>query len=131
MYNEWLRSHHMLFLHIPITVSRVMFMFIFRDSDAALSTEKSQAFHSVVMKLQYLAKRVRPDILLPVVYLSSRVTKSTESNWKKLERVVRYLKGTRELFLRLKPSEGLSRSAHLSTRLSLSIMTSSLTPALW
>ena len=32
-----------------------------------LSTDKSQAFHSEVMKLQYLAKRARPVILLPVV----------------------------------------------------------------
>ena len=82
-------------------------LFASRDSDVALGADKSQAFHSVVMKLQYLAKRVRPDILLPVVYLSSRVTKSTESDWKKLERVARYLKGTRELFLRLKPDKGL------------------------
>ncbi|CAN0452523.1 unnamed protein product [Ectocarpus fasciculatus] len=59
------------------------------------------------MKLQYLAKRVRPDILLPVIFLSSRVTKSTERDWVKLIRVVKYLNGTKDVVMTLKPDEGL------------------------
>lgn len=82
-------------------------LFTTAASDELLDQDKSEIFHSLVMKLQYLAKRVRPDILLPVVYLSSRVTKSTIRDWTKLMRIIRYLKGTRDLYLRLKPGDGI------------------------
>jgi hypothetical protein len=82
-------------------------LFATRGSDPVLDEEKADLFHSIIMKLQYLAKRVRPDILLPVVFLSSRVTKCTVEDWKKLERIVRYLRGTRELCLRIKPADGI------------------------
>jgi hypothetical protein len=82
-------------------------LFSTAQSDECLNEEKSDLLHSLVMKLQYLAKRVRPDILLPVVFLSSRVTKSTTRDWAKLQRIVRYLNGTRDLCLTLKPDDGL------------------------
>lgn len=50
---------------------------------------------------------MRPDILLPVIYLSSRVTKCMMRDWCKLERIARYLKVTRGLCLHLKPDDGL------------------------
>ena len=84
-----------------------MDLFATCESDSRLENEKSELFHSLVMKLQYLAKRVRPDILLPVIFLSSRVTKSTERDWVKLIRVVKYLNGTKDVVMTLKPDEGL------------------------
>jgi hypothetical protein len=51
-------------------------------------------FHTMVAKLLYLGKRGRPDILLPVQYLCTRVKQPTENDMRKLERVLGYLKLT-------------------------------------
>jgi len=62
----------------------------------ALEPPKQKAFHSTVMKLMYMAKRVRGDVLLPVLWLSTRVKSPTVSDENKLKRVIGYLKRTRE-----------------------------------
>jgi hypothetical protein len=56
-------------------------------------------FHSRVAKLLYLAKRCRPDILCAVAFLSTRVKSPTEQDKVKLDRVLKYLAGTKELGL--------------------------------
>ena len=65
-----------------------------------LSPQKSKLFYSVVYMLLYLAKRARPDILLPVQFLTCRVTKSTEEDFIKLQRVTNYMHCSRDLKLR-------------------------------
>jgi hypothetical protein len=50
-------------------------------------------FHSIVAKLLYLGKRGRPDILLP--FLCTRVKSPTVEDGRKLERVLGYLKLTK------------------------------------
>jgi hypothetical protein len=52
-------------------------------------------FHSIVAKLLYLGKRGRPDILLPIQFLCTRVKGPTVEDKRKLERVLGYLKLTR------------------------------------
>ena len=64
-----------------------------------LSPQKSKQFYSLVYMLLYLAKRARPDILLPVQFLTCRVTKSTEEDYQKLQRVINYLHCTKDLKL--------------------------------
>jgi hypothetical protein len=54
-----------------------------------------------VAKLLFIAKRSRPDILLAVAFLSTRVLFSTEQDHEKLQRVLSYLKGNRNFMLRL------------------------------
>ena len=49
-------------------------LFVIREEADKLDTERAEYFHSVVAMCQYLAKRVRPDTLLPIVFLSSRVS---------------------------------------------------------
>jgi hypothetical protein len=71
-----------------------------RDSPK-LPSQKSDDFHSRVAKLLYLAKRVRPDILQPVIFLTSRVRESTLDDWDKLDRILRYINATREIGIRL------------------------------
>ena len=61
----------------------------------ALEPPKQKAFHSTVMKLMYMEKRVRGDVLLPVLWLSTKVKSPTTSDEDKLKRVVGYLKRTR------------------------------------
>lgn len=60
-------------------------------------------FISKVMKLMYLALRSRPDILLPVTFLASRSSSPTEEDDFKLNRVLMYLNGTKDLALTLRP----------------------------
>ena len=66
--------------------------------DGPLLSEKSkEAFHSMVAKLLYVARMVRPDIMLAVSFLTTRVTCPTEHDQIKLLRILGYLNGTREL----------------------------------
>jgi hypothetical protein len=66
---------------------------------------EGKRFHSLVAKLLYLGKRSRPDILTTVAFLSTRVLKATEEDWKKLVKLVRYLRGTERLGIRLEAND--------------------------
>jgi len=79
------------------------------DEDAELlDDDKKQFFHHNVAKTMYLSKRARPDLQTAVAYLSTRVTKPDTDDYKKLTRVVRYLRGTRDLGLTLEADKVLS-----------------------
>lgn len=71
-----------------------------------LDENKRTEFHSIVAKLLYLAKRVRPDILTTVSFLATRVTKATEDDWKKLDRLLRYLNYDPVSGIILRPGDG-------------------------
>jgi hypothetical protein len=77
-------------------------LFQVRDTTLLDAAEKGK-FHSMVARLLYLAKRVRPDILLPVNFLATRVLKPDIDDFKKLSKVIQYLKGTKDLGLTLEP----------------------------
>jgi hypothetical protein len=57
----------------------------------------SERFHRAVAQLLYLATRVRPDILLPITFLCSRVSEPTFDDLDKLHRVMKYLNSTSSL----------------------------------
>ena len=59
-----------------------------------LDEKKSELFHSIVAKLLYICKRARPDVETAVSYLCTRVSKSTDNDWKKLRRVLGFLQKT-------------------------------------
>lgn len=71
------------------------------DASPLLSKERAQEFHSRTARLLYLAHRARPDILTAVAFLTTRVHKSTEEDWAKLDRVLMYLNGCPDLGLTL------------------------------
>jgi hypothetical protein len=74
------------------------------DEDSKpLEAERAKAFHTSVARLLYLSKRTRPDILLPVNFLCTRVKSPTEEDGRKLERVVKYLQGSQDLGICLQP----------------------------
>ena len=60
----------------------------------ALIKCKRRTLHIIVAKLLFLAMRARPDILVPITFLSSRVTKVDKYYWKKLKRMLQYIIGT-------------------------------------
>ena len=66
-----------------------------------LSLQARERFHSLTARLLYLAKRIRPDILLTISYLTTRVQSPNDEDSKKLSRVLAYLNGTKDLGLRL------------------------------
>lgn len=61
----------------------------------------------------YLAKRVRPEILLAVTFLAGRVLSPTQEDWYKLMRVLNYLNGSADLGMRLSATDGMPIRAYL------------------
>ena len=76
------------------------------DADAVkLEDVDAETYHHLVAKLLYLAKRSRPDILLAVSFLCTRVQAPDVDDWKKLGRCMRYLEDTKDLFLTLEADD--------------------------
>ena len=58
------------------------------DSDLTRTNTGVKSYYT------FLAKRARPDMQLPVLeFLCTRVKEPTANNWKKLEHVMKYLRG--------------------------------------
>ncbi len=55
-------------------------LFTIPDGSELLDGEERDAFHTVVAKVLFIAKRVRPDLLAPVSFLSGRVQDPTKSD---------------------------------------------------
>ena len=87
----------------PVTVS----LFETPTSSEPLKPKQRQDLHSAVAKLLYLAKRVRPDILLAVSYLATRVTMATDADQVKLTHLLKYVNGSRDLGLILSFDKGM------------------------
>ena len=58
-------------------------------------------FHHNTAKLLFLCKRARPDIQPPVAFLCTRVQEPDQDDYKKLARVMKYLRGSSDLVLTL------------------------------
>ena len=80
---------------------------LFKVNDGAekLSRENSDVFHSTTAKLLFLCKRARPDIQTPIAFLCTRVIKPDTDDYKKLRRVMGYLRGTKKLCLTLEADD--------------------------
>ena len=70
-----------------------------------LNEDQASEYHHLVAKILYLAKRARPDLLLAVSFLCTRVTAPDIDDWKKLGRCLRYLHETKELTLTLSSTD--------------------------
>jgi hypothetical protein len=76
-------------------------LFDVSDDPARLNPETADLFHHLTAKLLFLCKRARPDIQTPVAFLTTRVTQPDIDDYKKLGRVIKYLRGTPHLALTL------------------------------
>jgi hypothetical protein len=72
-----------------------------RSDAEPLDKLMSEQFHTLTAKLLFLSKRARPDLQQAVGFLTTRVKSPDTDDWKKLNRVIQYLRGTRELNLTL------------------------------
>jgi hypothetical protein len=68
--------------------------FTLKEDAVLLEESKRKAFHSMVQRILYVAKRVRMDTLTVVSFLCTRVTKATEEDQVKLEHLLGYFKNT-------------------------------------
>ena len=59
-----------------------------------LNTPTSELFYRIVAKFLYIAKRARPDLKVAVAFLYKRVKCPNIGDWKKLGRLVRYVRAT-------------------------------------
>ena len=69
-------------------------LFEIDDNSDLLTKDDAETFHRVVAKLLYVSIRARGDILLPISFLCTRVSKCTTQDRSKLKRVLEYLNGT-------------------------------------
>jgi hypothetical protein len=82
------------------------------DSPPLHNQERSE-FHAMVARLLYLAKRVRPECLMAVSFLTTRVTKATKEDKMKLDRIINYLRDNDERGITLTPgAEGIVASGY-------------------
>jgi Reverse transcriptase (RNA-dependent DNA polymerase). len=67
-----------------------------------LPEDRRECFHHIVAKLLYVATRARPDLQPTISFLTSRCAKADEDDWKKLRRLLCYIKQTIDLKLTLR-----------------------------
>ena len=69
-------------------------LFVQIPGDKKLCKKRSEEFHSVTQKLLFIIRRGRPDLETTTAYMCTRVSKSTENDWIKLIRLLKFLKNT-------------------------------------
>ena len=88
-------------------------LFEIDDNSPLLNEMDKNGFHSMVAKLLYMAKRVRPDMLLAVSFLTTRVSGPNEQDLTKLTRLLFYLNDTKDLGLVLEVTNGIKVLAYI------------------
>jgi hypothetical protein len=69
-------------------------LFKVEDGSKRLSSDRSECFHAVTAQGLFLCKRARLDVCPAIAYITTRVTCSTEFDWDKLTKMMKYLKQT-------------------------------------
>ena len=77
--------------------------YLFEENDTArkLINRDTQKFHTILAKIIFLWKRVHPDILTGVPFLTTRAREPYEDGDKKMGRILKYLSNTRDVVLTL------------------------------
>ena len=72
------------------------------DDDSPLVSEaRGLQFHTITAKVLFLCKRARPDLQLAVAFLCTRVQSCNEGDFKKLIRMVQFIRATKDDYLTL------------------------------
>jgi hypothetical protein len=81
-------------------------LFDVRSNGATLlDAEAADLFHHIVARLLFLCKRARTDVQTAVAFLCTRVKSPDTDDYKKLTRVIKYLRSTSDLGLTLEADE--------------------------
>ena len=70
-----------------------------------LDDQQGQLFHHLVAKLLYLSKRTRQDIQTAVAFLCTRVREPDNDDYKKLTKVMQYIRNTKNMTLTIEPND--------------------------
>ena len=70
-----------------------------------LGPEKKKIFVHLVIQGLYLSQQGRPDIRTAIPFLCGRLRDPDEDNYKKLARMIQYLRGSKEMVLTLRASD--------------------------
>ena len=74
-------------------------LFNVNDGAIKLQRDKANLFHLIVAKLSYISKITRLDIQTDVAFLCTRVKSSHKDDYKKLTRVIQYIRETQDITL--------------------------------
>jgi hypothetical protein len=88
-------------------------LFKMDENSKPLEERRRKIFLSTAMKLQWLAQVSRGDITTAVAYATTRATKATEQDWKRMEHLLRYLNRTREKGTCFRPGESLDLTVYV------------------
>ena len=77
------------------------YLFEVNENQTQLDDERKKLFHQITAKLLFVSKCGRPDIQVAMSFLTTRVTKPDEDDWKKLLRLMQYINCTINLELTL------------------------------
>jgi hypothetical protein len=83
------------------TTPAALHLFEVRDDAEKLSEDLAIIFHNLVARGLFACKQARPDIMTAIAFLTTRVSNPDIDDWKKLKRVINYLRGTKDLVLKL------------------------------
>ena len=87
-----------------VTSPASLHLFEVNDDTPKLDRKRAELFHRLVAKMLFVTNRGRPDIQVAIAFLTTRTTKADEDDWKKLARMLQYLKNTIDLVLTLSAS---------------------------
>jgi hypothetical protein len=76
-------------------------LFAVDDNQPKVDEQKAQFFHTYVAKTLFLCKRARPDLQTAVAFLCTRVQSCNEDDYKKLMRMLKFLRATKDDYLTL------------------------------
>ena len=82
-------------------------LFEVNETAPKLPEEEADYFHHMVARLLFVCKRTRPDIQTAIAFLSTRVRAPDRDDYKKLTRVIRYLRSCPEMNLTLEANNAL------------------------
>ena len=88
-------------------------LFQVRSDAEQLGEHDREQFHSTMAKIMYLAKRVRPDLLVAVAFLVRRVQSPDVDDWEKMCRLVKYIRSTQGLCIYLSATDHISVTAYV------------------
>ena len=96
----------------PTPAKPDLFQISNETDDPLLLPEEKERFHSIIAQLLYLSKRVRPDILTSVAFLTKRVLNPQRGDFNKLVRTIQYLRGTHDMGIVLEVQDPVSVYAY-------------------